>query len=169
MPNTGKKVEKQFLRLYDQNADAIFRYCYFRLFDHELAKEFAQEVFLRGWREFSDHAKKIKYPKALLYKIANNLIIDYKRKRKEKSLETMQENGFEITGNSLEAETEIKIEYQKILESVNQLPKEYKEIIVLRYVEGLKPKEISEITGQSTNVISVSITRGKKKLKELLK
>ena len=51
MPTDGKiskKTEKSFLKLYDRTADAIFRHCFFRLFDRELAKEFTQEIFLRG-------------------------------------------------------------------------------------------------------------------------
>lgn len=163
----AKKTEKDFLRLYDDKADAIFRYCFFRLFDRELAKEFTQEIFLRGWKEMTDAEKSVKYPKALLYKIAGNMIIDHKRKKHEESLETMQENGFDAAENYTEDKMHIKIEYQKMLANINKLPKEIAEIITLRYVQDLSPKEIAEITGQSANVISVSITRGKNKLKEL--
>ena len=165
---TSKKTEKSFLKLYDRTADAIFRHCFFRLFDRELAKEFTQEIFLRGWKELTDTTKEVKYPKALLYKIANNLIIDYKRKKREESLETMQTNGFDPAEQSFKENIHAEIEYQKILENINKLPAEYREVITLRYVQDLNPKEIAEITGQSVNIISVRITRGKKKLKELL-
>jgi len=171
MPTDGKiskKTEKSFLKLYDRTADAIFRHCFFRLFDRELAKEFTQEIFLRGWKELTDTTKEVKYPKALLYKIANNVKIDYKRKKHEESLETMQANGFDPAGNNFKENIHAGIEYQKILEKIDKLPAEYREVITLRYVQELKPKEIAAITGQSVNVVSVSITRGKKKLKELL-
>lgn len=165
---TDKRIEKEFLGLYDKLADAIFRYCFFRLFDRELAKEFTQEIFLRGWKELNNAEKTVKYPKALLYKIASNLIIDHKRKKREESLETMQENGFDAAENYTEDKMHIKIEYQKMLANIDKLPEEYREIITLRYVQDLSPKEIAEITGQNTNVISVSITRGKNQLKKLL-
>lgn len=163
-----KRTEKEFLQLYDKTADGIFRYCLFRLFDRELAKEFTQEVFLRGWKELNDANKTVKYPKALLYKIAGNMIIDYKRKKQEESLETMQENGFDAATHSFEESVHTKIEYQEIIENINKLPEEYKEVIILRYVHELNPKEIAEITGQTTNIISVNITRGKNKLKQIL-
>ena len=125
MPTDGKiskKTEKSFLKLYDRTADAIFRHCFFRLFDRELAKEFTQEIFLRGWKELTDTTKEVKYPKALLYKIANNLIIDYKRKKHEESLETMQANGFDPAGNNFKENIHAGIEYQKILEKIDKLP-----------------------------------------------
>lgn len=168
MLNEGKRIEKDFLELYDESADAIFRYCFFRLFDREVAKEFTQEIFLRGWKELNNTDKTVKYPKALLYKIASNMIIDYKRKKHEDSLETLQQNGFDAIEHSFRDNIHTKIEYQAIIENINKLPEEYREVITLRYVQELSPKEISEITGQSTNIISVNITRAKNKLKELL-
>ena len=165
---TDKIIEKEFLGLYDKLADAIFRYCFFRLFDRELAKEFTQEIFLRGWKELNNAEKTVKYPKALLYKIASNLIIDHKRKKREESLETMQENGFDAADHSFKDNIHTKIEYQTMIENINKLPEEYREAITLRYVQDLSPKEIAEITGQSANIISVNITRGKNKLKKLL-
>lgn len=163
-----KQKEKDFLRLYDNTADAIFRYCLFRLFDRELSKEFTQEIFLKGWKELNNPDKNVTYPKALLYKIAGNMIIDYKRKKREESLETMQENGFDPAAGHTIQNLHLHIEYQQVLENIKKLPEEYREVIELRYVQELSPKEIAEITGENTNIISVKITRGKKKLKELI-
>ena len=45
----------------------------------------------------------------------------------------------------------------------------YHEAFVLRYIEGLKPKEIAEITGETVNVISVRINRAKRQVQQKLK
>ena len=48
--------EKQFLDIYKQNTDAIFRYCLLRVSDRELAKDLAQDTFMKVWQ----YATKVK-------------------------------------------------------------------------------------------------------------
>ncbi|MBI5466917.1 MAG: RNA polymerase subunit sigma-70, partial [Candidatus Kerfeldbacteria bacterium] len=43
-------TEHEFLRHYEQFADAIFRHCYYRVFDAEQAHDLVQETFLRTWQ-----------------------------------------------------------------------------------------------------------------------
>ena len=43
------KIDQQsFLQAYDELADALFRHCFFRLYDREKARDAVQEVFLRA-------------------------------------------------------------------------------------------------------------------------
>jgi len=44
----------------------------------------------------------------------------------------------------------------------------YQEAFLLRYVEGLKPKEIAILTEESVNVISVRISRAKRQVTRIL-
>jgi len=52
------------------------------------------------------------------------------------------------------------------MEVLNKLEEPYRQAVTLRYVDGLSPKEIAEIVGESTNNISVRINRGIEKLKK---
>jgi len=74
MVNKGKK-EKQFIDAYDKYSEAIFRHCYYRVFDRERAKDFVQETFCKTWKYIVD-GNDIENIRAFLYKTANNLIID---------------------------------------------------------------------------------------------
>jgi DNA-directed RNA polymerase specialized sigma24 family protein len=56
----------------------------------------------------------------------------------------------------------------EIVRLAGQLEEPYREAVLLRHVEALMPREIAAITGESENVISVRITRGMQKLRELL-
>ena len=78
--------ERQFIELFDRHSDAIFRYCIYRLEDKEKSRELTQETFLRAWKMVRDN-KEVSYPKAMLYTVAKNLIIDYVRRKKEASLD----------------------------------------------------------------------------------
>ena len=74
-------IEKQY--------DKIYRYCYFKLYDKQLAQDITQETFLRFYRQglTLDNDKELPY----LYTIAKNLCIDHFRKRTVESLEEITE------------------------------------------------------------------------------
>ena len=74
--------EVKFLEAYDQYSDAIFRYCYYRVYDREKAKDCVQEAYCRTWK-YMESGKEIENLRALLYRIATNIIIDDSRKKKE--------------------------------------------------------------------------------------
>jgi len=161
-----KSFKNEFLAAYESHADAIYRYCFFRVYSKERAEEFAQETFLRAW-EYSKGGKKIENMRALLYRIARNLIIDHSRKKKEESLETLSEETSFIEPSSdgrLVAEREMIL--KEVMEEMKNLGDEEREILTMRYVEDLDPKDIAEILGISANNVSVRINRAMKRLRE---
>jgi RNA polymerase sigma factor (sigma-70 family) len=80
--------EEEFVKLYDELADKLFRHCYFRVFNRERAKDLMQETFMRVWK-YCNEGHEVKNLKSFLYKVANNLIIDESRKKKELYLEEL--------------------------------------------------------------------------------
>lgn len=162
--------EKLFLKAYDELADAVFRHCYFRTYDRDKAKDIAQEAFMRVWNYLAQ-GKKIDNIRAFVFRTATNLIIDDVRKKKNRpsnSLEEMHDAGVDITGTGA-AEIETYGDANIMIKLMEQLDSTYRDIIMMRYMEGLTPREISEITGESANIISVRLNRGLKKMREILK
>jgi RNA polymerase sigma factor (sigma-70 family) len=106
--------------------------------------------------------------KAFLYHILNNLIVDEYRKKKHEteSLDTLIEKGFEPRDEESERVTNF-IDGKAALRLIVNLPEIYKKIVHMRFVQGMSLKEISLITGQTKNAISVKIHRGLEKLKAL--
>lgn len=158
--------QKMFLEAYNDFNDAIFRHCFFRISDREKARELTQEAFMRYWSYLSQN-KNIQNIKALLYRIANNLIIDEYRKKKTDSLEELSEKGFEPSDARLEIHTD-SIEIKEIVVMLNKLDNKYKQAFVMRHIDGLSLKEIAEATGESEGNISIRIHRATKQLKNLL-
>ena len=78
-------MEQLFFEAYEAYADAIFRHCYFRLNDRELAKDMMQEAFTRTW-EYVQNGNNPTNIRAFIYRVASNLIIDHYRKKKSYSL-----------------------------------------------------------------------------------
>ncbi len=162
----AKLHEKEFLKAYDELSDPLFRYCYLRLFNRARAKEIMQETFTRTW-EYLGKGSSIDNMKAFLYRTARNLIIDDVRRRKESSLDELAEHGFD-PGRDESGQFENLIEARKAKEIFSKLDPDYRDVIVMRYVEELSPKEIGDILNETENAVSVRIHRGLKKLKELL-
>lgn len=161
-----EETKQAFITLYDSLSSAIFRHCFFRLSSRERALEISQEAFLKVW-EYFDRGTDIKNPTALVYRVTNNLIIDEYRRKKMVSLDLMQESGFDVDdgegGELLE-----RIEIDKIRIAISQLPEKYRQVITLRFIEGLSPSEIGAIVNRTENSVSVQLNRAIKMLQEIL-
>lgn len=158
-------VEEQFLAAYEEHADALFRHCLLRVRNRELAKDIAQEAFSRMWLYMSE-GKKIDYMRAFAYRVANNLIVDYSRKKKSSSLDAMAENdGFEIVDENTEDPT-TRMAIREALALLTTLDELYRVVITMRYLDEMSPREIAQTLGVSENVVSVRIHRGLEKLME---
>lgn len=167
--------EQEFKAAFERHADELFRHASMRLSDRERALELTQETFLRAW-QYAQRGQEIREFRPFLYRTLKHLIIDEYRKVKTYSLEAMLEDheGASIEAlmptddtNTLEAAL-ARHEGKHALTMLQKLPDTYREVLSLRYVEGLSPKEIAQILEESENVVSVRIHRGLKKLKALL-
>ena len=159
--------EEHFISAYEKYKDAIFRYCYFRLNNRELALDAVQDIFIRTWRYLAA-GNEIENIRAFCYKTARNAVVDYVRKSKkvkEESLELNLEQGKEPAVSS---RAEERVDFKLALEIINSLDEPYQEAVILRYIEGFSPQEIAEITQETANNISVRINRGLRKIKEQL-
>lgn len=166
-----ERIESVFGEIYNKEADAIFRFCLLRTSDREVALDFTQDTFMRFWNSLALE-KDIKNHRTFLFTIARNIIIDWYRKKKAFSLENLMESGDEDGRQGFQpvasddVETEIEAEF--LIRKIRELPEPYSNAVYLRCVEELKPREISEILGESANVISVRISRGLEQLRHLL-
>lgn len=166
--------EQAFSQAFEAYSDELFRHCLMRLSDRERALELTQECFLKTW-EYIDRGNEVRELRPFLYRTLRHLIIDEYRKKKSTSLEAMaegQESDVESLmpadeSNTLEAAVD-RFEGKAALKALEQLPDLYREALTLRYVEGLSPKEMAAITGESETTMSVRVHRALKKLKDKL-
>lgn len=159
------ELEAEFMHAYDEYADFLFRFAVQKIADREKAKDIIQDAFLRMWQYRID-GKEIENHKAFLFRTTRNLIIDHYRKHTSESLDKLQENGFNPSSRDHE-QTIIDAEVKEILSKLSDLPDDHRDVVFLRYVEGLPPHEIAVIVGESVNVVSVRLNRAIKKLQEL--
>ena len=145
-------IEKQY--------DKIYRYCYFKLYDKQLAQDITQETFLRFYRQglSFDHGRALPY----LYTIAKNLCIDEFRKQAVDSIEELES---EATSDLAEEWIDILV----LRSIVSKLPNDEQELLFLRYANELPITSICEITGLSRFAVYRRLSKSLKWLKEELK
>lgn len=165
MEQAPQEIKDQFLENYDLYSDAIFRYCLFQTSNREVALDLTQDTFMKAW-EYMAKGNTIDHMRAFLYRIAGNLVIDYRRKKKSSSLDSMTEAGFDI-GTDETGRLATIHDGKQILELVNNIDEKYRDVIIMRYVDDLSIKEIAYVTGESENNISVRIHRGLEKVRAL--
>lgn len=166
MENGAQTTNEAFLAAYDELSDVIFRHCYYRVFDRELALDLTQECFMKTWASMADGTK-IDNMKAFLYRVARNLVIDHSRKKKELSLERLMEDGFEPSARDSGARPALEADTVLLLARLDALEPAHRDVLTMRFLEGLGPKEIAALTGDTENAISVRLNRAMGKLRAL--
>ncbi|MEX1027360.1 MAG: RNA polymerase sigma factor [Candidatus Paceibacterota bacterium] len=163
-----KKLQRTFSRLYDEYSDAIFRHCYFRISNRERAIDLMQETFMRTWR-FVVKGGEIEHPRAFLYRVANNLVInEYERRKRSSSLDVLEENtGFQPSTDEHE-ETVARLDVEILVGHLAKLNDSYRTVILMRYVDGLSIKDIAEALEESENNISVRVHRALIRLRKFI-
>ena len=66
------------------------------------------------------------------------------------------------------ADIEDKEHLKSVREALELLPKEYQEIVVLRYIDDLSTEEIATIKKKSKNAVYILISRALKALREII-
>ncbi len=160
------EAQDHFLAVYDQYADDIFRFCVLKVSSREIALDLSQDAFMRYWQQLRSGVI-VENDRALLYTIARNLVIDWYRKRKERSLDALTEDGFEFAGDDHRSIKE-HAEVREVLDVVRELDEPAREALTLRFVEGMSPQEIAALSGETANAVSVRINRAVKKVQDRL-
>ena len=141
--------------------DKLLRYCYMRTKDSLLAEDIVQETFLKFWqsRSYKDTGKQMAY----LYTIAGNLCKDVFRRKTILDIEAYPD-----LPARRDSEPENAIDGIVIEEALERLPKDLREIVVLRYVCGISAADIGKVMGISRFSVNRRLKAGLATLRGLL-
>lgn len=142
-------MDKELERLMNCYGNDILRTAYIYLKDIHLAEDVFQDVFIKVYKNFHKFNGKSS-EKTWILTITMNTCRDLLRNswiKKVLRFDDTEYGVFNSTENSNDLEDMVikNIEYQDILKKVMDLPKKYKEVILLYYYQELSTCEISKI------------------------
>jgi len=153
-----------------------FRFCLHYVKDVEVAKEMAQETFIRVYtaRERFDVSRRFK-PWMLC--IARNLCLNELKRRKMVHMETLEEyvssareDGNELLKSAADSPDELLMTGERhgaLMTAIERLPADQSEIIKLRYFDQLSAREIAEIVDSTEGAVRTRLHRILKQLRVL--
>ncbi|MFJ7935452.1 RNA polymerase sigma factor [Sporosarcina sp. NPDC096371] len=153
----------EWFQLYEEDITSFLIY-YTGSLDVE---DLVQETFLIAMKKMSGF-KGQSHPKTWLISIARNKVIDdYRRK---KVWEKIKYSIFreQKLSNELEERTIMNQEVSHLYKAIHQLSPRYKEVVILRGILELTPKEVSEVLKVNVNHVNVLFHRSLTKLKDIL-
>lgn len=158
---TDSRLELE--RLMEQYGSGLLRMCALYLKDAALAQDAVQETFLKAYRHWNDYRGEAA-EKTWLTSIARNVCRDLLRtawfRHQDRRLDfdalPEQPSAFVFPDNT-------------VLTEVMRLPVKYREVVLLRYYEGLKLKEIASVLQLSEGRVRGRLNQANKLLKRRLK
>ena len=138
----------------------------------EDAEDLLQEIFVKAYRYLNDFDQSLKFS-SWIYRIAHNQVISQWRKTKSRPQVIKFEADedflkFIANDEDLALDTERKFEGEEVRELINALDEKYREVLVLKFIEGKDYKEISDILQKPLGTVATLINRAKKQLKKTI-
>ena len=170
MRRTSTLADEELVRKYakgDNNAfdillmrykDKLYSYIYFIVHNEDLANDLFQETFVKAIMTIQQgrYTESGRFS-AWITRIAHNLIIDQFRQEKNENLVSNDESEGLLLNNAQFSDTTIEMKMitdQSLVDVqhlMNELPDNQREVVYMRFYQGLDFKEIAEITGVSIN------------------
>lgn len=150
---------KAFQELVLRHAPQVFIIAYNIVHEHHLSEDIAQESFLKAWQKLAELRDSERFL-AWLSAITKNIALAYLKKRQKDN--TLQAN----SGSAVQTVQKTRSEKEEeVLKKFSQLPGDYQEIMLLRYVEELSYREISQRLNMTISAVGEKLCRIRQTLK----
>lgn len=164
----AKRDPQRFAELYDKYVEQIFRYVMRRVSDQQTAEDLVSQTFYDALTHLQSYEAR-GYPfSAWLYKIAHNNVLKWYRTHSRVQKVDLEDIA-ELKGDQdVLAEEMVRESKEGIMEVMEKLEYEERELIRLKYFEEVSNIEIGQIMGITANNVGVKLYRALKRLKQLM-
>lgn len=168
----AKKDPEAFGEIYDSYVKQIYRFIYFKVPSAEQAEDLTSETFLKAWHYLKEK-RDVPNLQALLYSVARTVVIDwYRAAAAERGNVSLDEpTGMEVAdggSDKLQHEVEVRFDTTLVLEKLRGLKDEYREVVILKYLDELTTGEIAEVLGKTPANVRVLVHRATKALTDAM-
>ena len=162
-----------FEQLYNEYFAPLNRYIIIRVGDVSEAEDLTQLVFIKFYKNLVNWQDKGYQPSAYLFTIARSVIADYYRSkgRKGSKLSNSEEVLALISDSSQNPHQDVieSEEIRTLYQNLKKLPEKYQEVLMLRYIENLSSKEISQVINKSDVATRKMLSRAVSALADISK
>ncbi|UFU00639.1 RNA polymerase sigma factor [Radiobacillus kanasensis] len=162
-----KQKNELILSWYDQYSVYLFKYVLKMVKDVQTAEDITQDTFIKAFNKMGMY-EEIRHPKTWLFRIAHNLTVDYIRKQAPILLIKdffFQEKDM---GPSTESQVVIKESSKELYEAILKLKPSYREVIILRKIEGFSVQDTAQILKWSESKVKTTLLRALRTLEKQL-
>jgi RNA polymerase sigma-70 factor (ECF subfamily) len=154
--------------IYERYQPAVYRYVYYRVRDVSAAEDLTAAVFLRVVEKLDSFRYEGRPLLAWLYTIAANTVIDYHR-RAERSRVVPLDGEVVDRSRDVERAVERRLTQRRLADALAELTEEQRQVITLRFVEGMTSKEVGRVLDKSTGAVKALQHRGLASLARILR
>ncbi len=158
---------EQYAVLVNRYKDMAFNIAFRLCGDADSAKDMAQEGFISAYNALGDFRFNSRFS-SWLYRIVVNKCRDQFRAGRETV--PVDEICDYVAGQepSPEKAASCRQTGDAVQQALNNMPPDYREVIVLKHIEGLDYQEIADMLGVSVAALKVRVHRGREMLRTLL-
>jgi RNA polymerase sigma-70 factor, ECF subfamily len=149
--------------------DSAFNLARWLTRDDQEAQEIVQEAFVRALRFFGGYRGGD--GKSWLLAIVRNTCFDRMRRERPSELTTEfdeEVHGVEQDMPGPEAALMIAEDARAVSQALEEIPLEFREVLVLREIEGLSYKEIAGVTGHPIGTVMSRLARARRRMQQRL-
>ncbi|AZV57850.1 sigma-70 family RNA polymerase sigma factor [Clostridium sp. AWRP] len=160
-------MDEKIEELMDSYGNDVLRMAYLYLKDKYLAEDVFQEVFIKVYKNFSK-LKKSSSEKNWIMTITINTCRDLLRISWFKKVilsKDVYDNSFVDICENVDDKVINKIQHEELLKQVMDMPRKYKEIIILYYYEELSTRDISKVLKIPEGTVRSRLFRARSVLK----
>ena len=156
-----------FAEIYERCQPLIYRYIFYQLGDAATAEDLTSEVFIRLVEKIDRFTYRGRPLLAWLYTIARNLVTDHHRRTKQVQ---PLESDMQLAADTIDVEGSVlgKLTQRRLTIAITHLTEDQRQVILLRFIEGLDNATVATMLGKSVNSIKALQHRALDSLRRIL-
>lgn len=157
-----------FRELVELNMKQAYDLAYGFVNDHDDAEDIAQEAFVKVFHSLASFREEAEFS-TWLYRIVTNTSLDRLKQRKRKSNRQVHIEDPQMVEAMNHPDEIYDLDMRMHIErALHELPTLQRAVVILRHIDGLSTKKVSEILKCSEGTVKTHLHRGLKKMRGLL-
>jgi RNA polymerase sigma-70 factor (ECF subfamily) len=157
-----------FGALYRRYLDRVYGYCFYLLGDHHDAEDATERTFMAALAAIDRYRDEGSTFRSWLFRIAHNQLVNALRsrgRRRARSLDDVAEPVADVDPAGVVGLAE---ESRRLRRALEALPDDRRQVVILRFVDGLSAREIGAVLGRSEGAVRVLQHRALRQLAGIL-